>query len=91
MQMKVVLLSLILVSCSYSQNCLNHAGSPVDWLLLLHSPASLNQGYLYFDSNTTASAFKKYDVKPDTSGHPIDRTLSQINTLGSVDYVAWND
>ena len=79
---------LILVN---SQYCLNHQGQAVDWMILLHAPATVSDGYLYFDSLTTQSRFSKFAQKPDSSGNPINRTLSQINNLNNLDWVAWND
>ena len=81
-------LVLTLANCQY---CLNHEGQAVDWLLLLHAPGSVSNGYLYFDSLSTQSRFTKFSQRPDSSGHPINRTLSQINTLTNLDWVAWND
>lgn len=54
-------------------------------------PASVSQGYLYTDSLANSSNFSYFTSRPDASEEPISRTLSQMNSLPNVGYVAWND
>jgi len=60
-------------------------------MVLLLAPATVSNGYLYFDSLNTQSRFRKFSQNPDSHGHPINQTLSQINTLANLEWVAWND
>jgi hypothetical protein len=89
MQLLTLLLTVIMVS--YSQKCLNRDGKPVDWYLQLHLPASVDSGYLYFDSLSTQPQFEKVSSSPDSQGQPLFNTLSQISSLPNTDYIAWND
>lgn len=86
----IAFLGLIIIFAN-SQHCLNHEGNAVDWMVLLNAPGTVSEGYLYFDSLSTQSRFKKFSQRPDATGHPINRTLSQINEMTNLDWVAWND
>ena len=88
---KALVLILTLLSLASSQECLNQEGIPVDWLLALTAPKSISEGYLFIDSLTNQTEFTQFLQKPDSEGHPIERTLSQINTMANLDFIAWND
>ena len=50
--MKYGFFVIILVWVISSQSCLNQNGVAVDWMLLLHAPRTVSDGYLYLDSLT---------------------------------------
>lgn len=43
---------LLLCGLATCQKCYNHAGNEVDWFVILITPGSVSESYLYFDSNT---------------------------------------
>lgn len=59
-KMKALLVGLAIVVTCLTQSCKSPTNSSVDWFVVLNAPASLSEGYLYFDSNTQTSEFTKY-------------------------------
>lgn len=89
--MRTIIILTFLIVLTFQQHCLNHNGDAVDWLVLLHTPKTVSSGYLYFDSLTQTSQFKKFSERPDSLDHPINRTLGQLNGQPHIKYIAWND
>lgn len=87
-QYKLVFL-LVLISVNADQ-CLNPSGTMVNWWVQMLFPGSVPGGFGYIDSTYTAPSFVVHQEDPDSTGTPMTRTLSQINTL-KLQSVAWND
>lgn len=58
-----------------SQKCLDHTGKEVDWFVILITPGSVSESYLYFDSNSNEN-FVHYLGEPDRINHPIHNTFT---------------
>jgi hypothetical protein len=80
---------LLLCSLGSSQKCYNHAGKEVDWFVILITPGSVSESYLYFDSQTKDN-FTHYQGEPDSVNHPIYNTFTKLSASG-YDIIAWND
>ena len=86
-----VVLALVAVNMVQSQGCLNLAGEPVSWWVMLKVPPMIgNSGYGYYDSNSQNSQFEVINNKIDAEGSPLARTLASINSEG-LQRIAWND
>lgn len=86
-----VILALVAVNMVQSQGCLNLAGEPVSWWVMLKVPPMIgNSGYGYYDSNSKNSQFEVINNNVDAEGSPLARTLAFINSEG-LQRIAWND
>lgn len=87
----VLLLIVVLLGKLQAQNCLNSAGEPVLWWVVLKVPPTIgNSGYGYYDSNMLNGQFLFTTKTIDLDVSPLTQTFSLINK-DKLERVAWND
>lgn len=76
-----VILSILFVNSVIADQCLNPSGTVVNWWVQMIFPGAVPGGFGYFDSTFTAPSFVIHQEAADSTGTPMTRTLSQINSL----------
>jgi hypothetical protein len=76
----LILISILLVY-AHSQSCLNAAGEPVSWWVILKVPPVIkNSGYAYYDSNTRSGEFIIVSKTVDLDVSPLTQTLAVLSS-----------
>ena len=75
-----LILITIIVAYTNSQYCLNTAGEPVSWWVILKIPPVIkNSGYAYYDSNTRTGEFLIVNKTVDLDVSPLTQTLAVLS------------
>ncbi len=76
----LLILLVISLQLTQSQYCMNAAGEPVAWWIVLKVPPMIgNSGYGYYDSVTGAGSIKYVNKTIDLDVSPLTQTLSLLN------------
>ena len=77
----LVIISTILIAYSDAQYCMNTAGGPVSWWVILKVPPAIkNSGYGYYDSNTKSGEFAFINQTVDLGISPLTQTVSVLSS-----------
>jgi hypothetical protein len=71
---------MVILRGGHTQNCLNQAGEPVSWWVILKVPPTIgNSGYGFYDSNTKTGQFVYVNKTVDLDVSHLTQTLGLIN------------